>query len=201
MFRLSVAQKPTMAVSCGWKIDQKDLLSGRCVLESKSEPRSSTEKRAQANSARLQRIRKGAAKTSTHLIDSIPVTTIATCRTQNARKHRNWIVVIPRKPSVSVSVAGLTNPRTDTIAYRAAPPIHVWMPNQPQATRARAMAGMWAPTVPKLERARTGKGMPYLVPPWPLSIIGTSTIRLPSKMVRTACHQFMPASIIPPANM
>src|SRR5206468_194797 len=37
--------------------------------------------------------------------------------------------------------------------------------------------------------------MPYLVPAWALRTIGTSTIRLARKMVRTACHQFMPPAI------
>ncbi len=43
---------------------------------------------------------------------------------------------------------------------KASPPIHVWMPNQPQATTERSSEGTWAPTVPNDERAYTGKGMP-----------------------------------------
>ena len=42
----------------------------------------------------------------------------------------------------------------------AAPPIHVWIPNQPQATSARIRAGMFEPSVPKEARIKTGKGMP-----------------------------------------
>jgi hypothetical protein len=42
----------------------------------------------------------------------------------------------------------------------ASPPIQVWMPNHPQATRARRTAAMFAPRTPKLARARTGNGMP-----------------------------------------
>jgi hypothetical protein len=42
----------------------------------------------------------------------------------------------------------------------ARPPIHVWMPNQPQATTERNRDGTWAPTVPNDERAYTGKGIP-----------------------------------------
>ena len=43
--------------------------------------------------------------------------------------------------------------------------------------------------------------MPYLVPAWPTSTIGTSTIRLPRNTVSTACHQFMPSLISPEASM
>jgi hypothetical protein len=42
----------------------------------------------------------------------------------------------------------------------AVPPIHVWMPNQPQATTARRTAGTFAPRVPNEARAKTGNGMP-----------------------------------------
>ena len=43
--------------------------------------------------------------------------------------------------------------------------------------------------------------MPYFVPAWALSTIGTSTMTLPRKIVSTACHQFMPPSIRPEASM
>ena len=69
------------------------------------------------------------------------------------------------------------------------------MPNQPQATIALNMAGMLAPLIPKLARAKTGKGIPYFAPACPLSNIGMSTITFPRKMVRIACHQFMPFEI------
>src|SRR5262245_29691924 len=77
----------------------------------------------------------------------------------------------------------------------AQPPIHVWMPNHPQATRARSNAGTLAPRMPKAGRQYTGKGMPYLVAAWPFRIIGTSTMMLARTMVGTAWHQFMPSSI------
>jgi hypothetical protein len=76
----------------------------------------------------------------------------------------------------------------------AAPPIQVWMPNQPQATMARRNAGMCAPLTPNEARANTGNGMPYLVPACPDSAIGTSTITLPSSTVSMACCQLMPPS-------
>src|SRR5688572_18817284 len=80
-------------------------------------------------------------------------------------------------------------------------PSQVWMPNHPQATTARSIAGMFAPTVPKLDRSSTGKLTPYLVPAWALRHMGISTIVLPSRMVIIACHHVMPASIIPPASV
>src|SRR5262249_24213670 len=83
----------------------------------------------------------------------------------------------------------------------AQPPIHVWMPNHPQATRARSNAGTLAPRMPKAGRQYTGKGMPYLVPAWPFRIIGTRTITLARTIVSTACHQFMPSSISDDASM
>ena len=46
------------------------------------------------------------------------------------------------------------------------------MPNQPQATMARRIAGMLAPRVPKEARAKTGKEIPYFVPACALSTIG-----------------------------
>ena len=48
--------------------------------------------------------------------------------------------------------------------YNDSPPIHVCMPNQPQATIARNMAGIFAPFVPKLALAKTGNGIPYFAP-------------------------------------
>src|SRR5687768_1937971 len=43
--------------------------------------------------------------------------------------------------------------------------------------------------------------MPYFVPAWALRTIGTSTIALPRKTVRTACHQLIPPSMRLDASM
>src|SRR5262249_57322816 len=80
-------------------------------------------------------------------------------------------------------------------------PIHVGMPNHPQATTARSNAGTLAPRMPNAARQYTGNGMPYLVPAWPFRIIGTRTMMLARTMVSTACHQFMPSSISDDASM
>jgi hypothetical protein len=74
------------------------------------------------------------------------------------------------------------------------------MPNQPQATNARSRAGTFAPRTPKGARANTGNGIPYLVPAWLLSSIGTRTIRLPSAMTMMAWYQAMPRATSPAAR-
>src|SRR5688500_20342349 len=74
----------------------------------------------------------------------------------------------------------------------AAPPIHVWIPNQPQATIALSIAGILAPLVPKLALEKTGKGIPYLAPACPFNITGIKTMVLPRKTVRTACDACIP---------
>ena len=79
-----------------------------------------------------------------------------------------------------VASAGIHNLN---IWYKAKPPIHVWIPNHPQATIALSMAGMFAPCVPKLALAKTGKGIPYLAPACPFNNMGTRTIAFPRKMV------------------
>ena len=43
--------------------------------------------------------------------------------------------------------------------------------------------------------------MPYLVPACAFKTIGIRTIVLPRKIVRTACHQFIPSSISDEASM
>ena len=83
----------------------------------------------------------------------------------------------------------------------AAPPIHVWMPNQPQPTIARSKQGRCVPCRPNEARANTGKGMPYFVPACALSTMGINTMTLPRKMVRIACHQFIPPTIRLEASM
>src|SRR5262249_25973697 len=85
--------------------------------------------------------------------------------------------------------------------FSASPPIHAWIPNQPQATSARISAGTLDPNVPYAARAKTGNGMPYFVPGCELRRIGIRTIVLPSRIVKSACFQFMPEAIRPDASM
>ena len=81
------------------------------------------------------------------------------------------------------------------------PPIQAWIPNHPQATSARRIAGRLAPRTPKEARTRTGKGIPYFAPAWALRTIGTRTIRLPKRIVPMACHQFIPFWMSPEASI
>src|SRR5207249_11604387 len=66
---------------------------------------------------------------------------------------------------------------------------------------ARRIAGTFAPLVPNEARHNTGNDTPYLVPACAFRIMGTSTMVFPSRMVIIACHQFMPASMNPPASV
>src|SRR3954466_14963704 len=75
------------------------------------------------------------------------------------------------------------------------------MPNHPQATMARSIAGTFAPFVPKLARQSTGNDSPYFVPACALRIIGTSTMVLPSRMVAIACHHVIPCAMSPDARV
>ncbi len=124
-------------------------------------------------------------------------------KTCTAQKKRNASHVCTATPSTAAPPARFSQPGhiTPSRASIAVPPIHVWMPNQPQATTARSSAGTFAPRVPKLARARTGNETPYFVPACAFKTIGTRTMVLPRRMVSIACHQFMPASMKPPASV
>src|SRR3954447_21815546 len=111
-----------------------------------------------------------------------------------AQNIANAIAVLPGS-CAQPAHAALNN------ASSASAPIHVWIPNHPQATIARRIAATFAPRTPKLARQRTGKEMPYLVPAWAFRIIGTSTMTLPSRIVSIACHHVIPCSISPEASV
>ena len=104
----------------------------------------------------------------------------------------------PNPPPSSIGHPGTTVLKK---VLTASPPIHAWMPNQPHATSARISAGTLLPNVPYAARANTGNGIPYFVPGCELSRIGTSTIVLPSRIVTSACDQFIPEAIRPDASM
>jgi hypothetical protein len=75
------------------------------------------------------------------------------------------------------------------------------MPNHPQATIARRIAGTLAPRTPKLARQSTGNDTPYFVPAWAFRIIGMSTIVLPNRIVIIDCHQVIPCAMRPDARV
>src|SRR5471032_2497222 len=118
---------------------------------------------------------------------------------QKIRNDNHSVVVCPATPAPRhVAQPGKI---VWNIVWSASPPIHVWMPNQPQATSARIKAGTFEPSVPYAARAKTGNGMPYFVPGCEFNRIGARTIVLPSRMVMIACDQFMPAARSPDASM
>ena len=122
---------------------------------------------------------------------SMPRRMIATWMAQKTAKAIALWPVTSAQPEVSVVMS----------VSRASAPIHVWIPNQPHATSARAMAATFAPRMPKLDRTSTGKGMPYFVPGCELSRIGMRTRKLPSDTVSRPCHHVMPAAISPEASV
>src|SRR6476620_12656120 len=111
-------------------------------------------------------------------------------RLQNRANDSHSVVACPPKPAPS----SVGQPGTIVLknVFSASPPIQAWMPNQPQATSARNIAGTFEPRVPYAARANTGNGMPYFVPGCELSRIGTRTIKLPRRIVTRACAQLMP---------
>src|SRR3954447_14987583 len=145
----------------------------------------------QISSPTLPAISSGAAQLSRILMPSMPRRMIATWISQNTPNATAlWS---EKSAQVAVSVVMRVS--------SASAPIHVWIPNHPQATRARAIAATLAPRTPKDERTSTGNGIPYLVPGCPLSSIGTSTMKLPSETVSSPCHHVMPAVIRPEASV
>src|SRR3954447_1660304 len=122
---------------------------------------------------------------------SMPRRMIATWTTQKTPKAIALCPLTSAQPEVSVVIS----------VSSASAPIQVWMPNQPHATSARAIAATFAPRMPKLERTSTGNGIPYLVPGCEFSRIGIRTSRLPSATVSSPCHQVMPAVIRPDASV
>src|SRR4051794_3407048 len=133
----------------------------------------------------------GAAVRSSQRMPSMPRRMMTTWMSQNAPKAIALCAPMSVQPLHAAVITAST----------ASAPIQVWMPNQPQATSARAMAATLAPRMPKLDRTSTGNGIPYFVPGCPLSSIGMSTIRLPSDTVSSPCHHVMPAAISPDASV
>ena len=83
-------------------------------------------------------------------------------RPQKSRNESHSVVVWPENPAPRRE--GQPGKTAAKNVWSASPPIQVWMPNQPHATRARMSAGRFEPAVPYAARANTGKGMPYFVP-------------------------------------
>src|ERR671919_1412941 len=187
MLRESVIQYPTFAARLGQKSVQNGALlcwSSAEVENTLATPPPATN--PQIKSATPPPIRSGAENDSNHFTPSMPVRMMTSCIAQKTRKAMKVCpVMLAQPPHAAV-----------TRASRAAPPSQVWIPNQPQATRALAMAAKLAPLTPKEARTKTGNGTPYLVPAWAFKSIGMRTSTLPREMVSRACHQFIPAAMM-----
>jgi len=150
MLSASVAQKPTMAVSEGTKKTKNSRPVWNLLGRARIGPRPPARAIAQPRSASPATIKNGAAQASSRLIELLPRTTIYMFQSQKAKK------AIHTAPGT----LSQTGNAVRSMVWIAVPPIQVWMPNQPQATRPRRIAGTLAPRVPKEARASTGKGMP-----------------------------------------
>ena len=190
-----------MPVSAGKKKVQNWLLLVNLDGVFKIGPRPWAAVIAQYKSAKAARGKKNALNTKSFRMLSTPRYTTNIFNSQN---KKNVIAGPVAKPNEAGKMGGRFSSEgihNRSIWYKAKPPIHVWIPNQPQATIALKIAGILAPFVPKEERTKTGNGMPYFAPARPFKIMGISTTVLPMKMVRIACHQFMPPSISEEANI
>src|SRR5918994_3156649 len=136
MLREKVIQYPTCAARLVQKSDQNDALpcwSSAEVENTLATPPPATN--PQIRSATPPPIKSGAENDSNHFTPSMPVRMMTSCIAQKTTK------------AMKVCPGMLTQPphAAVTRASRAAPPSQVWMPNQPQATRALAMAAKLAP--------------------------------------------------------
>src|SRR5262245_56212141 len=150
----SVAQKLTLAVSAGKKKVQNcpalGCLAANCDVCESIGPKPPAFMYAQARSNSPNAISSGALMLSSKPIDSKPRQTTTILSSQNARKQTSCGTLIP---SIGNGAADFQEgSHTPSSVYRAMPPIHVWIPNQPQATKARISAGTFAPRIPNAAR-------------------------------------------------
>ena len=104
------------------------------------------------------RIFKGAVQVSNLRMASRPFTTKTICASQKTMKAKSCPSPMP---STGSGDPLRSRPAmTPTSARSVEPPIQVWMPYQPHATRARARAGSLAPCTPNEVRTRTANGTP-----------------------------------------
>ncbi len=114
---------------------------------------------AHPSSARPVAIRNGAESVSSHLMLSVPAHTKYRLMSQNSPKPRYCGRPYPMNRHAPPSACHGGH-RMASSALIASPPIHVWIPNQPQATTERSSEGTCAPRTPNAARAYTGKGIP-----------------------------------------
>src|SRR5258705_9506159 len=150
MFRETVAQNPTVAFRAGTRnLRKSSKLLNREGDESIG-PKPPAVRYAHPNSRRPTASRIGALMPCRKRMYSIPLRTTARLMSQKVRKQ--IAVLYGRRPQPGASV--------EINVLIASPPIHVWMPNHPQATNALSTAATFAPRTPNEARASTGNGTP-----------------------------------------
>src|SRR5579884_32124 len=96
---------------------------------------------------------KGAAQFSNRRNVSMPRRMMAIWITQKMAKLSHWVQGMPASGAALSQALPNSAPAR---VYTAWPPIQLWMPNQPQAMKARSRAGTLAPKTPNEARASTG---------------------------------------------
>src|SRR2546430_14049164 len=138
MFNETVAQKPTTPVSEGMKKRKNSLRLWTFVAVASMGPRQTALLRAQRRRASPMSSRNGAEMPCKKRMVSIPRRITRTLRNQKKTKQMAGPDEKRAQEGASATI----------MALMASPPIQVWMPNQPQATRARSMAAALAATQP-----------------------------------------------------
>src|SRR4051812_1062088 len=191
MFSETVDQNPTVPLSAGIKNFRNSVLSLNFGVAESIGPKPPALRYAHASRTNPTASSTGALMPCRNLMYSMPASTTAKLIAQKSMKQ------IPTLCGTELHAGHKVASRV----LMASPPIHVWMPNHPQATIARNTAATFAPSTPNDDRASTGKGMPYFAPGIEFNSIGASTIVLPMKTVNTACFQSIPPWIRLAANI
>src|SRR5256885_13223373 len=148
MFNETVAQKPTTPVSEGMKKRKNSLKLWNFDGVASMGPKPPALLRAQRRRASPMSSRNGAEMPCKKRMVSIPRRITRTLRNQKKTKQMAGPDEKRAQEGASATI----------MALMASPPIQVWMPNQPQATRARRMAGAVAPRKPQEARAKNREG-------------------------------------------
>ena len=146
-------QNAIMPMSEIGKIFQKSGPHPSLPLSARIGPRPPAWMIIQTMRSRNTAMRNGAAQLSNRLIASMPHMMIMMLSAQKMAKHSHsvhgWAAASPKPRAivapVQPSITRQGQSSAPTTANSAVPPIQVWMPNQPQATKARIKAGRLAP--------------------------------------------------------
>src|SRR5215470_14265999 len=150
MFSDTVDQKPTVPFKAGTRNFKNSPVLLNCEGEESMGPKPPALFQAHTSSNSPTPSKIGALKPCKNRMYSMPLRITSRLIAQKIMKQ----IAVPY---------GLLRHEGHTVPRRvlmASPPIQLWIPNHPQATRARSTAATFAPSTPNDARARTGKGMP-----------------------------------------